>query len=124
MTKLEDFFIHSLAKNLIMVQPRDKGLEEGEQGCNTPKNKLIFDLLGGNDGKSQGKWADANPFGTLNEDLGASGFLKKTLEALEEGWIFQGKNKHKVKIATQRATTGHPSQLDSSLTKVLGEKRG
>jgi hypothetical protein len=58
----------------------------------------------------------------LNEEVGASGFLKKTPEALEEGWIFQGKKKHKVKIATTRPATDHPSQLDAPPTKVLGEK--
>jgi len=51
MGESEEFFIHSPVENLIMVQPRDKGLEEGEEGCSTPKKKLIFDLPGGNDGK-------------------------------------------------------------------------
>jgi hypothetical protein len=52
------------SKNLFAVQLRDKGLEEGEEGCSTPKKKLTFDLTGGNNGKSQGKWEDANPFET------------------------------------------------------------
>jgi hypothetical protein len=60
----------------------------------------------------------------LNEEAGALGFLKKTLEALEEGWTFQGKKKHKVKIVTTRPATGHPSQLDVLLAKVLEEKKG
>ncbi len=124
MGKPEDSLIHSLAENLITVQPGDKGLEEREEGCSTPKKKLTFDLLGGSDGKSQGKWADANPFETLNGEVGALGFLKKTPEALEEGWIFQRKKKHKVKIATSCPATNHPSQLDVLLAKVLGEKRG
>jgi hypothetical protein len=116
--------IHSSIEKLIAVQPSDKGLEEGEERCNTPKKKLIFDLPGRSNGKSQGKWVDTNPFETLNEEAGALGFLKKTLEALEEGWTFQGKKKHKVKIATTHLATSHPSQLDVSLAKILGEKRG
>jgi hypothetical protein len=60
----------------------------------------------------------------LNEEVGASCFLKKTSEALDEGWTFQGKKKHKVKITTTHLATGHPSHLDPSLAKVLGEKRG
>ncbi|CAM6024278.1 unnamed protein product [Sphagnum balticum] len=120
----KDFLIHSSAENLIAVQPGDKGLEEGEEGCSTPKKKLTFNLPGRSNGKFQGKWADANPFETLNKEAEALGFLKKTPEALEEGWIFQRKKKHKVKIATSRPTTGHLSQLYASLTKVLGEKRG
>jgi hypothetical protein len=120
MGELEEFLIHSSVENLITVQLGDKG----EEGCNTPKKKLTFDFPGGSDGKSQGKWADANPFETLNEEVGALGFLKKTSEPLEEGWIFQGKKKHKVKIATTRPATGHPSQLDIPPIKVLGEKRG
>jgi hypothetical protein len=43
---------------------------------------------------------------------------------LEKGWTFQGKKKHKVKIATTHLATGHPSQLDVLPTKVMGEKRG
>jgi hypothetical protein len=49
MGKLEEFFIHLSIENLIAVQLGDKGLEEGEEGCSTPKNKLIFDLLGGSE---------------------------------------------------------------------------
>jgi hypothetical protein len=122
----EEFLIHSSAENLITVKPKpgDKGLEEGEKRCSTPKKKLTFDLLGGNDGKSQGKWADANPFETLNEEAGTLGILKKTPEELEEGWAFQGNKKHKVKIATTRPVTIHLSQLDVLLAKLLGEKRG
>jgi hypothetical protein len=85
MRKLEEFLIHSSTEILIMIQTRDKGLEEGEEGCNTPKKKLIFNLPGKNDGRSQGKWVDANPFETLNEEAGVLGYLKKTPEALEEG---------------------------------------
>jgi len=43
---------------------------------------------------------------------------------LEESWTFQGKKKHKVKITTTRPAIDHPSQLDVSPAKVLGEKRG
>jgi hypothetical protein len=51
MRELEEFFIHSSVENLTVLQPRDKGLEEREEGCSTPKKKLTFDLPGGNDGK-------------------------------------------------------------------------
>ncbi len=86
MGESKEFFIHSPVENLIMVLNQEtKGLEEGEEGCSTPKKNLTFDLLGRNDGKFQGKWVDANPFETLNEEVGASSFFKKTLEALEEG---------------------------------------
>jgi hypothetical protein len=70
MREPEEFFIHSLVKNLIVLQLGDRGLEEREEGCSTPKKKLTFDLLGGSDGKSQGKWVDANPFETLNKEAG------------------------------------------------------
>jgi len=69
MGELEEFLTHPLIENLIAVQPRDKGLEEGEEKCSTPKKKLTFNLPKGSDGKSQGKWANANPFETLNERL-------------------------------------------------------
>lgn len=78
MGELEEFCIHSSVVNLIVVQPWDKGLEEGEEGCSTPKKKLTFNLPKGSNGKSKGKWVDANPFETLNEEAGASSFLKKT----------------------------------------------
>jgi hypothetical protein len=52
MGESEFFFIHSLVENLIGLRPRDKGLEEREEGCNTPKKKLTFDLPRGSDGKS------------------------------------------------------------------------
>jgi hypothetical protein len=123
MGESKEFLIHSSTENLITVQPRDKGLEEGEEGCNTPKKKLTFNLPKGSDGKCQGKWANANPFETLNEEARASSFLKETSEVLEEGWTFQGKNKHKVKITTTCLAVDHPSQLDAPPTKVLGEKR-
>jgi hypothetical protein len=58
----------------------------------------------------------------LNEEVGASSFLKKTPDALEEGWTFQGKKKHKVKIITTCLAIGHPSHLDPLLAKVLGKK--
>jgi len=77
MGELEEFFIHSLIENLITVQPGDKGLEEGEGGCNTPKKKLTFDLPRGNDGKFQGKWVDANPFETLMRRLELQAFSRK-----------------------------------------------
>jgi hypothetical protein len=60
----------------------------------------------------------------LNEEAGTSGFLKKTPKALEEGWTFQGRKEHKVKIEMARPPTNHPSQLDIPPTKVLGEKKG
>ncbi len=85
MGELEEFLTHPSAGNLIAIQPWNKGLEEGEERCITPKKKLTFDLSEGSDGKCQGKWADANPFETLNEEAGTSGFLKKTPKALEEG---------------------------------------
>jgi hypothetical protein len=85
MGESEEFLIHSLVENLIVVQLGDKGLEKGEEGCNTPKKKLTFNFPEGSDGKFQRKWANANPFETLNEEAGVSGFFKKTLEALEEG---------------------------------------
>lgn len=68
MGESEFFLIHLSAENLIVVQPGDKGLEEGEEGWSTPKKKLTFDLPGGTDGKFQGKLANANPFETLNEE--------------------------------------------------------
>jgi hypothetical protein len=50
--------------------------------------------------------------------------LNKTPKALEEGWTFHGKKKHKVKIATTHFTTGHPSQPDAPPSKVMGERKG
>jgi hypothetical protein len=60
----------------------------------------------------------------LNKEAGTSNFLKKTPKALEEGWTFQGKKKHKVKIATTCFATSHLSQLDAPLAKVLSKMRG
>jgi hypothetical protein len=75
------------------------------------KKKLTFNLLRGSNGKFQGKWANANPFETLNKEVGASGFLKETPKVLEEGQTFQGKKKHKVNITTTRPTVDHPPNL-------------
>jgi hypothetical protein len=85
MGESKEFLIHSSTENLITVQLGDKGLEEREEGCNTPKKKLTFNLPRGSNGKSQGKWANANPFETLNKEVGALGFLKDTPEVLAEG---------------------------------------
>ncbi len=49
----KEFLIHSSAENLITVQLGKKGLKEGEDGFNTPKNKLIFNLMGRCDEKSK-----------------------------------------------------------------------
>jgi hypothetical protein len=45
MGESEEFCIHSSAENLIAIQPRNKGLEEGEDRFSTPKKKLTFDLM-------------------------------------------------------------------------------
>jgi hypothetical protein len=47
-----------------------------------------------------------NPFAALSEENGSSNFLKKLQEDLKEGWSFQGKKKHIVKISSpsQEAT--------------------
>jgi hypothetical protein len=74
----------------------DKGRKEGADGSSTPEVKLIFNLPKGCEGATQRKWADANPFKALNGEDDVSDFLKKTPEALEGGWIFQGKKKQKV----------------------------
>jgi hypothetical protein len=52
MGDFEEFFIHSSTKNLIVIQFGDKGLKDGEEGYNTLKKKLTFDLSRGSDGKS------------------------------------------------------------------------
>jgi hypothetical protein len=87
------------------------------------KKKLTFNLLKRSNGKFQGKWVDANPFETLNEEVGALGFLKETLEVLEEGWTFQGKKKHKVNITTTRPTTDHPPNLMLCQQKFWGKRK-
>jgi len=43
---------------------------------------------------------NTNPFAALNEENGGFNFLKKIQEALKEGWSFQGKKKHTVKISS------------------------
>jgi hypothetical protein len=68
---------------------------------------LIFNLPKGCEGATQRKRGDANSFKALNGEDNASDFLRKGLEALEGGWIFQGKNKHKVKINPTRPEAGH-----------------
>jgi hypothetical protein len=89
---------HPPAVNPNAILPNDKGRKEGANENSTPKVKLIFDLLRRCEGATQRKWVDANPFEALNGEDDASNFLRKALEALEGGWIFQGKKKHKVKI--------------------------
>jgi hypothetical protein len=42
MGESEEFLAHSLVENLIAIQLGDKKLEEGEEGCSTPKKKLTF----------------------------------------------------------------------------------
>lgn len=88
----------SWAGNIKPTQQEDKGSKEGTDGCNTPKEKLVFDLPEERNGTPQRKWADTNLFKALNGEGNASDFLRKALEALNGSWIFQGKKKHKVKI--------------------------
>jgi hypothetical protein len=76
---------------------------EGTGGCNTSKAKLSFNLPGENNDSAQGKWANLNPFETLNGENESSVFLRKILEKLEGGWTFQGKKKNKVRIDTIRS---------------------
>jgi hypothetical protein len=114
MGKPEVFLTHSLVKNLSIAQLGDKRMEEGADGCNTPKIKFIFNLSRGCNGLSQRKWANANPFETLNEEDEAFSFLRKAPEALEGGWTFQGKKKHKVKIEPTHPATGHPPHFDGA----------
>jgi hypothetical protein len=124
MGELEVLLTHSLAENFSTAKPGDKGPKEGVDGFSTPKIKLIFNLLRGCDGLSPRKWEDANPFETLNTEDEASSFLIKASEALEGGWTFKGKKKHKIKIEPTRLTTNHPPHLDAPLGKILGENRG
>lgn len=112
---------HSLIKNHNTVQPRDEGLKEGANECNTPKIKLTFDPSGGCDGSAQRKWANAKPFEALNEEDKASDFLRKASKALEGGCTFQGKKKHKVKIEPTCLATGHLPHLDALPSKTLGK---
>lgn len=89
MGRPEVLLTHSLAKNHNTTQSRDKGLEEGADGCSTPKIKLTFDPSGGCDGLAQRKWANANPFEALNKEDEAFDFFRKAPEALEGGYTFQ-----------------------------------
>lgn len=115
---------HSLDENPNVALPGNKKLEEGTKGRNTPKAKVIFDLPRGRDEVAQRKWVNANPFEALNGEENAFNFLKKALEALERGWIFQGKNKHKVRIELACPEVNHPSHIVALPGKTLGEKRG
>jgi hypothetical protein len=71
---------------------------EGVDRCSTSKVKLSFNLSGEKNDSAQGKWADLNPFETLNEENESFDFLKKISKELEGGWTFQGKKKNKVRI--------------------------
>ncbi|CAK9210701.1 unnamed protein product [Sphagnum troendelagicum] len=85
MGELVAILTHLPAKNLNAALPKDKGLDEGTDGRNTSKEKLIFDLPRGRDDAAERKWADANPFEALNGEDNAFDFLKKTPKALEGG---------------------------------------
>jgi hypothetical protein len=76
---------HSLVGNLKRTQQKDKGSEEGTNGRNIPKEKLLFDLSEEHDGTAQRKWADANPFEALNGEDNTSDFLRKAPKALDGG---------------------------------------
>jgi hypothetical protein len=64
---------------------------------------------------------DANPFEALNREDDVSDFFRKALKTLKGGWIFQGKNKHKIKIELTRseaqklATDPTPSHYQAKL---------
>jgi hypothetical protein len=66
---------------------------EGMDRRITSKTKLNFNLPGEKNDSTQGKWADLNPFETLNGENESSNFLRKILEELEGGWTFQGKKR-------------------------------
>jgi hypothetical protein len=85
MGKPKVFPTHSSIENHNTAQPGGKGLKKSVDGCNTPKIKLIFNLLGRCNGLAQRKWANANPFEALNGEDKASDFLGKALKALEGG---------------------------------------
>ncbi len=107
MGDLEAPSAHPLTVNPNIVLLGEKGQNEGANGSSILETKLIFDLLGGCEGTTQRKWACANPFEALNGEDNASNFLRKALEALEGGWIFQWKKKHKVKIEPACPEIGH-----------------
>jgi hypothetical protein len=123
MGKSKAFPTHSSIENHNTTQPGSKGLKEGVDGCSTPKIKLIFNLPGRCNGLAQRKWANANPFEVLNGEDKAFDFLKKALKALEGGWTFQGKKKHKVKTEPTHPTTGHPAHLNVLPGKTLGKRK-
>jgi len=60
----------------------------------------------------------------MNGEEDTFDFFKKTSEALEGGWIFQGKKKHKVRIKPTCLKANHPSHLIALPCKIQGEKRG
>jgi hypothetical protein len=108
---LVTFLTHTSAKSLTPAWPEDKGPKEGTDGCKTPEAKLIFDLPGEHDDAAQKKRVHTNPFEALNGEDNSSNFFRKALKALEKGWIFQGRKKHKVKIEPTCLEADHPPHL-------------
>jgi len=84
---------HQVASNLNVILLEVATQVEGTDGRNTSKAKLSFNFLGEKNNSTQGKWADLNPFETLNEENESFNFLRKIPEELEGRWTFQGKKK-------------------------------
>jgi hypothetical protein len=59
---------HQVASNLNVIPSKVATQVEGKEGRNISKPKLSFNLPGEKNNLAQGKWADVNPFETLNKE--------------------------------------------------------
>jgi len=86
-------------------RPADKRPPEGE--C-TPKTKLSFGISGMPNSQAHISTANANPFATVGEGNHGTNILKKLHEDLKEGWYFQGRKKHILKLSSPRQDPPNP----------------
>jgi hypothetical protein len=75
--------------------------KEGASGT-TPKAKLVFNLEREQNPPTQTHQAGSNTFIIMGKENKTTNFFKKVQEDPKEGWSFQGRKKHAVRIASPR----------------------
>lgn len=101
-------------------RPADKRPPEGE--C-TPKTKLSFGISRMPNSQAHISATNVNPFAAVGKGNHGTNILKKLHEDLKEGWSFQGRKKHILKLSSPGRTPPIPSPHPPFRCHVGGEEK-
>ncbi|CAM6000527.1 unnamed protein product [Sphagnum balticum] len=93
------------------------------EGAFTPKAKLNFGIQELASPQAPNPTSNANPFAVLGEGNPGAEAVKKIHEDLKEGWTFQGRKKHTLKITSPRQVLPQSPAHSSSLEVTPGGRR-